>query len=331
MDLAAAPKPSRGPGPYLAALALPLVAYQLWTIVGWLADGPTQLTEHRDTGSTSYIAAKAIELAIVLSTVAIAAFVARDCRRRGRLTFDAMLIVGIASAAFWDPIYNWITPAWLYSSNWINLNDWFDHAPLVLNPDAGEMPWPIAPVLVGYAFWGLCFAMVDNAVMRRVRARWPRIPNPALAAVAFASSGAVTAIAFSVFRAFDLMDAPGYRLAAVGDSLIVFFFYSGGLVFGAFACLRYFRDRDGLALPERGLAHLPPRRRTAAALLATIATCQIVVVVGWGLLTVPWSLYSSPYPETPAHLVNGLCDAPGVTGTDYGPCPGSDGFRVPIR
>jgi len=319
------------PATVLAGLGLMLFAYQAWTIAGWLADGPFQITAERESGTTSLYAARALEATILVSTVAIATVVARRCLRERRLTVDAMLIAGMGSAAFWDPIYNWITPAWLYSSNWINVNDWFANAPLVLNPDAGSMPWPIVPVLVGYSFWGVGFAMVVNVVMHRARGRRPAISSAALVAIAFGVSGVVTAIAFNVFRAFDLMDAPGYRLAILGDSLSVFFFYSGGLAFGAVACLRFFTDDRGRIVTQRGLDAIAPRRRRAVSLLATMAACQLIVVIGWGLMTVPASLYSSPYPKTPSHLINGLCDAPGASGTSYGRCPGSPGFRVPIN
>lgn len=319
------------PARVLALLAVPLFAYQAWTLAGWLADGPHQITEFRDRDSTSWYAARVAEVLILAGTLVIAGIVVRDCLRKRRLTFDAMLIIGLTTAAFWDPIYNWITPAWLYSSNWLNLNDWFAHAPLALNPDHGRMPWPIFPVLVGYSFWGLAFAALDNAVMRRVRRRRPGIGPAGLVAVAFASAGTTTVVAFGVFKLLDLMHAPGFRATFLADNEFAFFFWSGGIVFGAIACLRFFLDENGLALPERGTEGMSPSRRTVVSLLATIATCQLVVIAGWGLLSVPATLYSAPYPETPAHLINGLCDAPGITGTEYGPCPGGDGFRVPLR
>lgn len=313
----------------LAVAGLALLAYEAWTLIGWLAAGPFQITRYRNPGSTAWTGARILEVAIVAGTVAIAAYVIRDCRRRRALTFDAMLIVGLTTAAFWDPIYNWLTPAWLYSSDWLNVNDWLAHAPLAVNRDAGRMPWPIVPVLVGYSFWGLGFAALVNAAMVRARRRRPSISRGALVAIAFVASGAITSASFAVFDVLHLMSAPGYRLAVLHDSLIAFFFYSGGLVFGAIACLRFFTDRDGLRWSERGIDTVRPGpRRTATRLLATIAACQLFVIVGWGLLTVPASLLSSPYPRLPAHLINGLCNAPGVTGSTYGPCPGSSGFHL---
>jgi hypothetical protein len=145
-------------------------------------------------------------------------------------------------------------------------------------------------------------------------------------AVAFVTAGLITASAFTAFAALGLMDAPGYRVAFLGNSQPLFFAYSGGLVFGGLACLRWFRDRHGRALFEQGPdPALAPHAGTK--ILAAIATCQIIVIVGWGVLTVPFSLLSSPYPRTAPDLVNGLCNTPGVAGTSYGPCPGSPGVR----
>jgi hypothetical protein len=41
-------------------------------------------------------------------------------------------------------------------------------------------------------------------------------------------------------------------------------------------------------------------------------------------------LRSGPYPHAPRYLINGLCDVDTTTGTKYGPCPGSEGHRIPL-
>lgn len=308
---------------WLAAAALPLLAYETWTLAGWLSDGPAQITRYRVDGSTSWYAARLIEMLVVISVVAWVVRLVRERRRLGRLSTDALLVIGMFSAAFWDPIYNWLTPAWLYSSDFLNVNDWMAHAPLIANPDAGHMPWPVIIVGVGYPLWGVGFAALVDAVMTHVRRRRPTTGDPALVGIAFVVAGTLTVAAFAGFRALDLMAAPGYRLDALGGSELPVFFWSGGLVFGGLACLRFFRDAHGRTLVERG-GHV----RTN--ILAAIAACQLIVILGWGFLTVPFSLRSAPYPAIPEHLINGLCDAPGVTGTPYGPCPGGSGFRLPV-
>jgi hypothetical protein len=43
------------------------------------------------------------------------------------------------------------------------------------------------------------------------------------------------------------------------------------------------------------------------------------------------AFYQGHWQETPSHLVNDVCNAPGITGTRYGTCPGDPGFRMPGR
>jgi hypothetical protein len=323
-DAAPAGRWSLTPVRGLAVCAVPLLAYELWTLVGWLGDGPFEVTAYRAHNSTSWYAARVVEAVVVASVGGFLWKAVRDRRRLGRLSTDALLIIGMFTAAFWDPIYNWLAPAWFYTSNFLNVNDWLAHAPLIVNPDAGRMPWPVILVCVGYPLWGVGFAAIVSEAMGRLRAHRPTISRAVLVGLAFALGGAVTALGFGVFQALGLMTAPGYRLGFLGNSELAFFFYSGGLVFGGLACLRFFKDADGRTLLER-------ERSGSTRVLAAIAACQIVVVVGWGLLTVPFSLDPSPYPRLARDLVNGLCNAPGVHRTDYGPCPGSPGFRLPTK
>src|ERR1700722_1271763 len=116
-----------GPAQYLALTAMPLLAYQAWTLVAWLAAGPHQITAYRSYGSFGWYAARAIELARALAVVAILARLVRQCRTQRRLTFDAMLFIGLLLTVFWDTIVNFVEPLWFYSSNWLNLNDWYGH------------------------------------------------------------------------------------------------------------------------------------------------------------------------------------------------------------
>ncbi len=203
---------------YLALVAIPLLGYEVFTLAGWLGDGPAQITEYRDHGSTSWYAARVLEAIVVLSVAGFVWHAVRERRRLGRLGTDALLIIGMFTAAFWDPVYNWLTPAWLYSSNWLNVNDWLEHAPLIVNPDAGQMPWPVIVVGVGYPLWGVGFAAVVNLVMTRTREHHPQLSGGALAVLAFLVAGLLTVASFSIFKAFDLMNAPGYRMDFLGDS-----------------------------------------------------------------------------------------------------------------
>jgi len=311
---------SRGLSRALAVCAVVLLAFQAYVIAAWLADGPYQVTAPPGDGDSAWWAARVVEVVVVASVGAVVVRAVRDRRRDGRLGVDALLVAGMASAGFWDPIYNWLTPAWLYSSTFLNVNDWLGHAPGVVNPNMGHQPWPVIIVLVGYPLWGVGFAILIDRAMGRVGGRSAR-----RAAAGLVAAVAITCAAFGAFKALDLMSAPGLRFAALGDQDVLVAGLSGGLVFWALGCLRHFRDARGRAVFQRG------SRSGRVDVLAAMASCQLAVVLGWGVLTVPLTTLSSPYPRLPAHLVNGACDAPGTTGTAYGPCPGAAGFDLPRR
>lgn len=269
----------------LAGVAVMLLAYQTYTLSGWVGDSPHQITSGRIHSGTSWWAARAIEFLVLASVAGFVVHAARERRREGRIGIDGLLIIGMFSAAFWDPIYNWTDPAWLYSANWLNVNAWLDGAPGFAGHVNGQ-PWPIVIVLVGYPLWGVGFAMVVNLVMSRAG-------NSIL--LGLATAIALTCGSFATFKAFDLMDAPGFRFSVLGNSDVLFAGLSGGIVFWGLALLREHGER------------LWSATSTATRVLAAMAACQLIVVLGWGVLTVPFTSHASPYPgDIPAHLTQGV-------------------------
>src|SRR5579862_8698058 len=81
-------RPGWGPAQWLALLALPLIVYEAWTLIGWLAAGPHEVTAYRQTGSASYIWAWVIQIFFILGVSTLVMLLVRDCRRQRRLTFD---------------------------------------------------------------------------------------------------------------------------------------------------------------------------------------------------------------------------------------------------
>jgi hypothetical protein len=104
-----------------------------------------------------------------------------------------------------------------------------------------------------------------------------------------------------------------------------------GLLVSLPSALRIFTDDRGRTLVERGLDGVPARTRSAITMLAVYGFFQLVMWLGAIAPTWPVGLYATPMPKLPAHIVNDICDAPGITGTRYGACPGSPGYRMPGR
>ncbi|MGH9037379.1 MAG: spirocyclase AveC family protein [Acidimicrobiia bacterium] len=328
------PRRTWGPAHYLAAFGAVLVFYIAWTWGTWLLDGPTQITAYRDTDSVAWYAARGYEVAACILAVILTTGIVRACRRERRITLDGMIAIGGAFTYFWDPIPNWIMPNFMYSSNWLNLNDWTDHAPFVINPDAGRLPEPVLFIGLTYTFGLLFFAIVLNALMRAARRRRPSISNAKLVGVAaLGAFGLDIALEGPMFllHLWGLPGAPAEFALFGGNSRFPpAEFIPVTMVFTGWACLRFFKNDKGEAITERGLVGLSPGRRTVVSVLATIAVCNSLLLV-LGLVQITAGFFADPYPRYPVHMVNDLCDAPGVEGTRYGPCPGSPGFRAPGR
>jgi hypothetical protein len=327
------PSPARPTGTtILAGLGALLVAYELWTWGAWLAAGPQQITRYRDTGSSSWYAARLYEVLIVVVAAALLVKVVRQCRDQHRLTLDAKLLIGGVAALFWDPFGNFVQPAFFYSSNWLNLNSWTGFAPLVVNPDASRMPEPLFIGLV-YPFGLLAFAMIMNAVMRLVRRRRPDASNLAVLGVGSAAGfllGMALEAPMFLLHLWSLPGAPAeFSLFGNAHRYAAVEYLTTGIVFAGWGALRFFKDDGGRALTERGLEGLSPKWRTPTSVLATIAWCCSLLLILQLVVNV-FAFRADPYPaDFPRHLVNGMCDVGATTGTRYGPCPGTPHFHMP--
>jgi hypothetical protein len=311
-------------------LGVVCVALQLWIYSSWLAGGVTQVTQYRDTGSASWWAARCFEGLAVIMAVSVAIYVLRGCLSAGRLTFDAMMCAA-GLATFWiDPIDNWVQPLFSYSSNWLNLRDWSGHVPLVINPDAGRMPEPLLFIGLCYLFGFPLFVMLLNTVMRWIQHRWPGLPVQAFVAATLLC-GIVLDLAFEApMFLLQLWAFPGTPdlgiLVHSAKKFPLVEFALAGPVFATIALVRYFKDDRGRTIVERGWDRLRPRARAIGSTLALIAVFNFMFLAA-GFTQMAAGLYSARYKPMPAHLINGMCGP----GTRYGTCPGSPGYRIPLR
>ena len=331
-------RPDASPLPvYLLAIAaVPIVVWEGWTLIAWLADGPRPVTAFRHGHTLDWYAARALEGVMVGAAIAVAVHVVQDCRRKGRiLTFDVKFCL-CAATLFWADLgANVFHPVFLASSNWVNLTGPCGHMPFVSNPDCGRAPDPILFLWLMETFGVLGFAILIGGLLGRVRRRRPEASTVALVGIVLACSVALVVLE-PVVVALRLWTYPGRTPGSVslgsGFSFpILPELLSFGLWFGVLAAVRIFKDDRGRSLVERGLDHHRPRVRAGLSLLALYGLMQMAT---WGIANAPlWPLgfHARPWPNLPASVVNGVCDAPGFSGTRYGPCPGSPGYRRPGR
>lgn len=319
---------------YMAVAGAVCLLWGGWTIVAWIGAGPHQVTAFRDHGDFSWTAARLYEAAALLMSVIVGTLVVRGCRRQRRLTWDGQLCIAGLLVYWVDPLPNFYQPIVLYSSQWFNVTNWCSQTPFVVNTDCGRMPEAVAFLWPVYTFGLLAAAMIGCWVLRRVTARWPDISFVKLVWIC-AALGAAIDMAMEI----PIIRIGLWRYAAFPDALSLF----GGefrypifealvaiVFFAPVFLIRHFKDDRGRTVFERGLDHLSPTRRTALSLMSTIGLVQVLVIIGC-LILIPIAPYTGPFPEYPAHLVNGMCDNGEFTKTRYGPCPGSPGYEAPIR
>jgi hypothetical protein len=317
---------------YLALIGVFALIYQIWTYAAWLADGPTQLTQYRDTAASAWIVARVFEALVVVVGISVLVYVVRQCRQQRRFTFDAMVCVAGLSVIWLDPMANFAQPLFFYSSDWVNLNSWCGNVPFRLNPTCGAVP---QPVLFDFFLYSLCMLglmILLNAIMRTAKRRWPGITSTKLVLLAFLCTAGIgmSMQVFAIF--FHVWAFPSLPMSLFGDSvrysLADIFGFTG--FFTSMAALRFFKDDGGRTFVDRGLDYLTPRVRKTVVTLALIGFANTAFV----LFSFPdvWAgAYSTHFAKnTPAHVVNGVCDTHEITGTAYGPCPGMPGYRLPL-
>ncbi len=334
--LRAGEKPTWGVAHFLAVVGFVFVFWQGWTWVSWLAAGPHSITQFRDTNSASWYGARVFEGVAVVISIAVLTFVVRRCRREHRLTWDAKLIIAGAATMWLDSFTNVLAPLFMYSSNWVNLNTPAGSMPLAVNPDIGRLPWPILYLGLIYTFGLLAFAMVMTWAMRAFRRRWPALSVAKLIGLVFLL-GVVVDIAMEIpmyrLRLWAYPGSPDFLALWSKDGMklpLLVEVLPAGVAFATMGALRYFRDDMGRGVTERGLERHHPLTRSVISILALIAIMNGVWFVATSVQAAVGN-FSGRYEKMPAHIVNDMCNAPGITGTRYGPCPGSPGFKAPIR
>ncbi|MHB8692203.1 MAG: spirocyclase AveC family protein [Solirubrobacteraceae bacterium] len=321
---------------YLALVAVPILTVEAWTIASWAVAGPHQITQYRHGHTRDWWGARGFEAFMVLVSLWVVSKLVRDCRERRRLlTFDVMFCICCASLVWASAGNNFFEPMFSISSNFVNLNDFCGHNPLVVNPDCGRFANPILFLGLLETFGLLGCAMLLGGVVERVRARWPTLSTPQLVGIVCVAGCVLVLGEPALLVPLHLWTFPGttwsLTLGGTGfrypvfPEILVF-----GLWIGLVASIRIFRDDQGLSFVERGLSGYGGRTRTVVTLLALYATVQIAT---WGPATAPmWVMgfNQHQWAPLPPQLQNGLCDSGRVTGTRYGPCPGSPGFKLPV-
>jgi Spirocyclase AveC-like len=250
--------------------------------------------------------------------VAIYFFLIRPWRQGRGLTLDGMLLIAWFTLwALQDPWLSYTQGWFSYNAEFVDLGCPQCHIPGWMDVGVREnLPEPLffmAGMYVGVFTSSLLLA---NRIMRWAETRWPRIGTAGLIAIAWGLMALTDLVLEVIWLRNGLYAYPGAHrdLSIFPGSQYQFPLYEavlwGGL-WGAMACLRYFRNDRGETVAERGLDRVRAGRRgrSALRLLAIIGIAQTFMLfynIGIGFA----GLKADTWPDAvleKSYLTAGMC------------------------
>jgi hypothetical protein len=312
------------------------LAFQIYIFAAWIISGDAKATDPGPTPMPEWMkytvhgfeVSLAITMAVVLYAVVI-----RPWRREGRITFDGLLVLAFGTLYWQDPLLNYHQIWFTYNAHVLDFGSWGNHIPGWMSPGGNLLPHPILSSFPLYAAGFFIFSVMCCAVMRKAKQRWPHLGKFGLTMVAV-SFAMVLDIVLEAFLLLPLgvISYPGtiswmainhghYYQYPVYEALLT------GPLFGACACLRYFRNDKGESFPERAsqAIKVSGRAKTGVRFLALVGAVNVIYILAFNLPIQFFAMQSSPWPRDVtkrSYLMDGLCGE----GTNYA-CPGP---RIPI-
>ncbi|MHB8695524.1 MAG: spirocyclase AveC family protein [Solirubrobacteraceae bacterium] len=315
-----------------------ILAFELYVVIKWVT-GPFFTPVH--TGVTpvpSWMKASLISMEIGFTLLWLWCcwhFIVKPWRRDRRLSTDGLLcLCFFVFCWFQDPLADYGGAVFTYNSYLVNVGSWLNEVPGAVIPGhAGhQLPEPLwtAAIYPGVIFLA---TLLGTWIMRRAKARWPRMGPVGLIGTVFAFF-----VAFDVIlEGFILMPLGAYTYAGAPNWSSInsghFYKYTvlEGVFFGAawtcWASLRYFKDDHGRTIVERGIDRVNASEAQKT-LLRFFALGGFLAVTMFVCVNVPYfwtASHASAYPRdtlSRSYFTDGICGA----GTNTA-CPGPN---VPV-
>lgn len=330
--------PRAKPIVWWAALGAGFVALQMYIHGAWILSDDfrhvgTGVTPVPDYMTISARVNEVVWFAFMLGVIYF--FAIRPWRRDGRLSLDGLLVLAFYFTWWQDPLFNYVAHAWNYSSVSVNMGGWAGHIPGWSSPNGGNIPEPLFWVLPFYIGLGGAGSILGASLMRKWRARRPRIHIGTMLVAVYAAW-----FVFDLALEFFWVRTGLYTYAGATDGWTIFSgeWYQfplyeplmvGFLGMGWTMC-RYFVNDRGETLAERGLSRLEvgSKKKQGVRFLALVGIINVAFLFTYSLGTQFWNLHSGDWPKDAqkrSYLTNGLCGP----GTSFA-CAGSKAAR-PVK
>ncbi|WP_024799352.1 spirocyclase AveC family protein [Nocardia sp. BMG51109] len=234
-------------------------------------------------------------------------FIVRPWRRERRITLDGMLLVACGLLFFQDPLLNYFN-TWSTYNTWMwNRGSWVQHVPgwQSYGEPGHMMAEPILMNAPGYSYGVLLCTILGCWVMRKVKARWPKINNLGLIGVLIVWTFIFDFVIEGLFlMPMGLFTYPGaiQSLSINAGTYYQWPLYEGlmwGGVQAGLCALRYFTDDRGRTFVERGLERVRGgfAKQQITRFLAIFAACSAFFFVFYNIPSQWFAMHAEPWPE----------------------------------
>jgi hypothetical protein len=326
-------RPARNrPVVWWAALGAVAIAFQVYVYIAWIASSDFTRTR---TGADRVpqlekVFAWILQPALAACALWALVWVVRGCRRAGRVTLDAKLLIAGYCQLWLDPIGSVIRPEFFFNSYYVNFGSWLGHIPGAMTPNGHRLAdLPLLELPVYGSLIGVCVG--GCAFMRWVRRKRPQTSNVALVLSVWVAIGLFifvfeeifvmrtgAAVWLSPVSWLTIFYGTRFQMSLIPDPM----FWSVFMV--AMVSLRFFATDRGTPACDSGVdrVSVSTRLRTGLSTLAVVGFVSAAMLVA-SALAIGASLYSTTPRNLPSYLRDGICGP----GTDY-QCPNPG---VPIQ
>jgi Spirocyclase AveC-like len=249
-------------------------------------------------------------------------FIIRSYRRERKVNANALLLC-VMFGVLWvqDPWVSYYQPVFTFNSYMPNMGSWVANVPGWQSIAAGHpgamQAYPVFFLIPLYAYALFTVTLLCAFLMRRAKARWPRLSNPVLLAgcwlfasvLALVMEGLWLRLGFYGYwegiPSLTLFHGHYYQVPVYESALL-------GLWWTFFAALVYFRNDRGETLAERGISRVRASEpvKVGLRLLALVGLASTIYMVAYN---VPYQYFNMRTGEWPAdvqqrsYFTNGIC------------------------
>jgi hypothetical protein len=321
-----------------AVLGAAFMALMIYIFAAWIA---SPYFRHEGPGVTPIptlvqAGADFQQIAGVVVTVLIGFLVIwRPYRREGRLSLDALFILGMIWCWWQDPLYSYFKSGFSYATVTFNMGSWACKIPGWQSPNgcnlAQPLPWDPTFYVIGMAGG----VVVCAALLRRWRARNPQVSGVSLMLGAFVFFYLADLVCEGFWVRLGLYHygsgIPGIELfSGKWYQFPLFEPLAVSLMLTGMTAVRFFVNDRGETVVERGASDLRvgARGKTFVRYLAIVGLLNVCMLVLWAGTTNFFVAHSQAWPKSiqQRSWLNPHICGPGTT---YA-CSGTNSVATPV-